>query len=144
MIGGSIAGLVTARVLSDHFDQVTVIERDAIPDDLREPRRGVPPSPQAHLQLRQGDDILSDLFPGLVSTLVEAGAARVDMGRDLAWYHFDARKAKLDRREQFPSICLTRAFLEAGFAAVSLRRPMCVASMPARRRGWWPPPTGPA
>jgi len=28
VIGGSLAGLMTARVLSDHFDAVTVLERD--------------------------------------------------------------------------------------------------------------------
>ena len=28
VIGGSMAGLLAARVLSDHFAQVTIIERD--------------------------------------------------------------------------------------------------------------------
>ena len=32
VIGGSIAGLMAARVLSDFFEQVTVLERDAIAD----------------------------------------------------------------------------------------------------------------
>lgn len=30
VIGGSLAGLMTARVLADHFDAVTVLERDPI------------------------------------------------------------------------------------------------------------------
>ena len=30
VIGGSLAGLMTARVLADHFDAVTVLERDYI------------------------------------------------------------------------------------------------------------------
>lgn len=30
VIGGSIAGLISARVLSDYFDKVTVLERDQI------------------------------------------------------------------------------------------------------------------
>jgi glycine/D-amino acid oxidase-like deaminating enzyme len=30
VIGGSLAGLMTARVLADHFDSVTVLERDHI------------------------------------------------------------------------------------------------------------------
>ena len=32
VIGGSMAGLVTARVLHQHFDQVIVIDRDVLPD----------------------------------------------------------------------------------------------------------------
>jgi glycine/D-amino acid oxidase-like deaminating enzyme len=30
VIGGGLAGLMTARVLGDHFDTVTVLERDCI------------------------------------------------------------------------------------------------------------------
>jgi hypothetical protein len=30
VIGGSLAGLMTARVLADHFDTVTILERDCI------------------------------------------------------------------------------------------------------------------
>ena len=32
VIGGSIAGLMTARVLVEYFDSVTVLERDHIDD----------------------------------------------------------------------------------------------------------------
>jgi glycine/D-amino acid oxidase-like deaminating enzyme len=41
VIGGSLAGMLAARVLSDHFERVTVIERDALPDEPT-PRKGVP------------------------------------------------------------------------------------------------------
>ncbi|MGB7249057.1 MAG: hypothetical protein WBC73_08970, partial [Phormidesmis sp.] len=32
VIGGSMAGLLAARVLSDRFQRVTLIERDRLPD----------------------------------------------------------------------------------------------------------------
>jgi len=32
VIGGSLTGLMTARVLADHFDWVTILERDHIDD----------------------------------------------------------------------------------------------------------------
>jgi glycine/D-amino acid oxidase-like deaminating enzyme len=32
VIGGSIAGLIAARVLSDYFDEVAILERDQIED----------------------------------------------------------------------------------------------------------------
>lgn len=41
VIGASIAGLLAARVLSEHFEQVTVIERDRLAEHV-EPRKGVP------------------------------------------------------------------------------------------------------
>ncbi len=45
VIGGSMGGLVAARVLSDHFDQVTLIDRDVFPEVGRQ-RRGVPQGPR--------------------------------------------------------------------------------------------------
>ena len=41
VVGGSIGGLIAARVLSDHFAEVTIVERGGLPDSSR-PRRGVP------------------------------------------------------------------------------------------------------
>ena len=35
VLGGSLAGLLAARVLADHFDHVTLIERDAYLSDRR-------------------------------------------------------------------------------------------------------------
>ena len=32
VVGGSVAGLLTARVLTNFFGTVTVIERDSLPD----------------------------------------------------------------------------------------------------------------
>ncbi len=41
VIGGSIAGLWTARVLAAHFNQVTIVERDRLPEAAHS-RAGVP------------------------------------------------------------------------------------------------------
>ena len=45
VIGSSIAGLTTARVLADHFERVTIIERDRLPDGP-DYRKGVPQARQ--------------------------------------------------------------------------------------------------
>lgn len=42
VIGGSMAGLLTARVLSDHFDRVSIFQADTPPEQAV-PRAGVPP-----------------------------------------------------------------------------------------------------
>ena len=46
VIGASMAGLLAARVLSDHFERVTIIERD--PLEGLEARKGVPQGQQTH------------------------------------------------------------------------------------------------
>ena len=41
VVGGSIAGLLAARVLARHFDHITLVERDVL-SRTAEPRSGVP------------------------------------------------------------------------------------------------------
>ena len=41
VVGGSMAGMLAARVLSDHFERVTIVERDRFPEQPA-PRKGVP------------------------------------------------------------------------------------------------------
>lgn len=84
VIGGSIAGLLAARVLSDHFDQVTILDRDQFPD---EPgfRSGVPQSRHIHVLLPRGRRLLENLLPGLSTALKDAGAGFVQWPRDVLW-----------------------------------------------------------
>lgn len=55
VVGASIAGVLTARVLSDYFQKVTLIERDKI-NDWPEVRKGQPQAPHAHGLLARGHD----------------------------------------------------------------------------------------
>ena len=73
VIGGSMAGLCAARVLSSHFDKVTVIDRDAYPAGAHE-RPGVPQSRHVHALLMRGRIELDRLFPGFERTMIERGA----------------------------------------------------------------------
>src|SRR5690348_7985913 len=90
VIGGGMAGLLASRVLADHFDQVTIIERDRFP---QEPtfRKGVPQSRHLHVLLRRGQIILEQLFPGLEDELTASGALLVDWGLDTYWLTFLGR-----------------------------------------------------
>lgn len=84
VIGGGVAGLLAARVLVEHFEQVTIVERDHFP---HEPmfRAGVPQSRHLHVLLRRGQMILEHLFPGLEAELAAAGAPLLDWGQDPYW-----------------------------------------------------------
>jgi len=91
VIGGSMAGLLAARVLVDHFDRVTLIERDRFPESA-ESRKGVPQGRHAHVLLAKGQEIISQLFPDIVSTLRENGATPFDLASDTHWHHFGGFK----------------------------------------------------
>jgi 2-polyprenyl-6-methoxyphenol hydroxylase-like FAD-dependent oxidoreductase len=84
VIGGSMAGILTARVLSDHFGQVTVIERDRLPDGP-EVRKGVPQARHLHAFWAGGTEIVERLLPGVGRDLLAAGAEPLGLPTDIAW-----------------------------------------------------------
>jgi 2-polyprenyl-6-methoxyphenol hydroxylase-like FAD-dependent oxidoreductase len=73
VIGGSMAGLLAARALSEHFERVTIIERDQLIDDAQ-PRKGVPQGRHVHGLLAGGAAILGEYFPDLFAALAQDGA----------------------------------------------------------------------
>jgi 2-polyprenyl-6-methoxyphenol hydroxylase-like FAD-dependent oxidoreductase len=83
IIGASMAGLLAARVLSEHFTEVVLLERDALPDRAA-PRKGTPHAVHPHGLLAGGRQILDELFPGFTESLVAQGGLRGDIGADVA------------------------------------------------------------
>jgi 2-polyprenyl-6-methoxyphenol hydroxylase-like FAD-dependent oxidoreductase len=83
VIGGSMAGLCAARILSDFYDKVTVVDRDAYPEGAHE-RPGVPQSRHVHALLMRGRIELDNLFPGFERTMIERGALEINFGLDFA------------------------------------------------------------
>jgi 2-polyprenyl-6-methoxyphenol hydroxylase-like FAD-dependent oxidoreductase len=85
VIGGSIAGLTVARVLIDYFTQVTIIERDRLPDAPHF-RRGVPQARHAHTLPLRGQVMLEEQFPGLADELITNGAVPINGGSEMAFF----------------------------------------------------------
>jgi 2-polyprenyl-6-methoxyphenol hydroxylase-like FAD-dependent oxidoreductase len=85
VVGGSIAGLVAAQVLTSHFDRVTILDRDTFPVGVGS-RKGVPQACHVHVLLARGREALEELFPGLQDELGRAGAPWINVGTELAWY----------------------------------------------------------
>jgi 2-polyprenyl-6-methoxyphenol hydroxylase-like FAD-dependent oxidoreductase len=81
VIGGSIGGMLAARVLADHYDEVVLVERDHIPPGS-ENRPGVPHARHLHFFLKRGLMVVERLFPGLREDLLAAGCHKVDQGTD--------------------------------------------------------------
>ena len=84
VIGGSMAGLFAARVLSERFGRVTIVERDSFPEGPQF-RKGVPQSRHLHGFMMRGRMISDRLFPGLSEELEEAGAVLLDSANDFEW-----------------------------------------------------------
>ena len=85
VIGSSITGLTAARVLTDHFDRVTIIERDKLSLNP-EFRRGVPQTRHGHSLPMRGQEALEKLFPGLADELAANGAVRINGGSEMAFF----------------------------------------------------------
>jgi 2-polyprenyl-6-methoxyphenol hydroxylase-like FAD-dependent oxidoreductase len=84
VIGGSLAGMMAARVLLDHYDEVTILESDRYPGGASE-RSGVPQSKHVHVLMVRGQAILERLFPGIRASLTAADAQLIDMAADTEW-----------------------------------------------------------
>ena len=84
IIGGSLAGLLASRVLAKHFDRVSIVEGDFLPEKPA-PRPGIPQSRHPHVLLNRGKIILEEFFPGLEKELVAAGAPSLDP-RSMGWF----------------------------------------------------------
>lgn len=84
VLGGSIAGLLAARVLTEFYREVIVVDRDEMTSsDL--PRRGVPQGNHAHALLTRGKQNMESLFPGLTAEITASGVPIGDIGH-FRWY----------------------------------------------------------
>lgn len=84
IVGASVAGSLVARVLSDHFDNVVLIDKDRMPI-APSPRRYVPQERHLHLVLQRGQLIIEKLYPGFWQECQRRGACYVDVSKDIRW-----------------------------------------------------------
>lgn len=68
VIGGSLAGLMAARVLADYFDAVTILERDRIEEQ-----------PELHQSIPQGHHLHTLLISGPLAGLAWAPPIRLSL-----------------------------------------------------------------
>ncbi len=85
VVGGSIAGLLAARVLADHFTSVDVFDRDDLPAGPA-PRKAVPQGRHIHFLQEAGRTRFEKLFPGFTDEVLAAGGIEFDPGRGLVWH----------------------------------------------------------
>jgi len=110
VLGASIGGLLAARALSNHFEHITVVERDTLPDGA-EPRHGVPQSAHAHGLLAGGYRVMDEYFPGMMQELNALGAPLSDVVGNFLWFQYGRWKLRFN--SGLRGIAVSRPCLEA-------------------------------
>jgi flavin-dependent dehydrogenase len=83
VIGAGAAGCLAARVLSDHFEQVTILDRDTEASSRDRIRRGIPQANHVHNVLLLGNRILEKLFPDFFGDeFAQARAPEIEVSQD--------------------------------------------------------------
>ncbi|MBM0239334.1 FAD-dependent monooxygenase [Micromonospora sp. ATA32] len=108
VLGGSLAGLLAARVLAEHAESVLILDRDDL-GALAGPRSGVPQGSQVHVLLPAGREQFERWFPGFSAQALADGACLITA---------DARRSYLDGRRKVRGsdvdmLSASRPFLEA-------------------------------
>ncbi len=85
VIGGSMSGMLAARVLSDHYKHVTIVDRDRFPEAV-ELRDGTPQARHLHVLLAKGLQIVEALFPGIEREMTANGATTQHWGSEATTY----------------------------------------------------------
>ena len=129
VLGGSIAGLLAARVLADHASRVLIIERDAV-DSEDNLRQGVPQGRQAHVLLPGGLAQIERWLPGFTREAQDRGGV---LARP------DQQAVYLGGRQQVPQrntslLTGTRPFLESRIRSRVLALPN-VSALTAQATG---------
>lgn len=115
VLGASMAGLLAARTLSEFYIEVTVVERDPLPEcpSGAGPRRGVPQSRHLHGLLPRGAQVLEELFPGILDQLVLDGAHYFAGDLSQVYYNIGGHLvAQRGNADSFTAFLATRPFLE--------------------------------
>ncbi len=85
VLGGSFAGLMTARALSSFYTRVTIIEKDVV-HRYPESRKGQPHTKHLHGLLPCALSILNNYFPGLSEEINSHGGVLNDFGTSMSWF----------------------------------------------------------
>ncbi|UOQ48733.1 hypothetical protein MUN88_00795 [Gracilibacillus caseinilyticus] len=93
IVGGGISGKVVARVLSNYYAEVIILEQDN-EIDSPSPRKGARQGEHLHALLHAGQHGLEALFPGITENYLESGAVKINSTQELSWFHHGVWKRK--------------------------------------------------
>jgi 2-polyprenyl-6-methoxyphenol hydroxylase-like FAD-dependent oxidoreductase len=117
VLGGSVGGLLAARAVAEHFEQVTILERDRFPEGVAD-RKGVPQGRHAHGLLAGGREALERWFPGVSAAVVASGGLSGDIAESLRMFVGGGYLARF--RSGIQAVLASRPLLES-----HIRRRVC-------------------
>ncbi len=120
VIGSSVAGALAAHVLSEHYERVTIIERDHLPQEAVH-RAGVPQGNQSHALLVRGRMIIESMLPGISDELKAAGALEIDHGTEVMALFKTGWAPRI--KSGVMALCLSRPLLETAIRRRVLANP---------------------
>lgn len=109
VLGGSIAGLFAARVLSDVYDEVRIVDRDVLVG-VEGPRRHAPQGRHINGLLARGQQGMEELFPGITERMKADGVPIGDLSGNVRWY-FSSRRLK-QRHGNLKTVAASRPMME--------------------------------
>jgi 2-polyprenyl-6-methoxyphenol hydroxylase-like FAD-dependent oxidoreductase len=127
VIGGSLAGMMTARVLADHFESVTVLERDHI-ESRPALHKSIPQGNHVHGLLAGGQRAMASFYPELFTNLEKLGSVRCRWGTDFVVYLPNGKAYSFSGSVREPhdlgidSYCQSRGLLEHCVRQCTLER----------------------
>ncbi|MFT5882406.1 MAG: 2-polyprenyl-6-methoxyphenol hydroxylase-like FAD-dependent oxidoreductase [Crocinitomicaceae bacterium] len=106
VIGGSIAGLMSAAALSPYCAKVILVDNDSFncPGTVR---KSTPQGLHVHGLLSSGWTAMKTLLPGVELRLREQGAEWVHFGKEFRWHHFGRYKASFEDLMEGPFMSRT-------------------------------------
>ncbi len=109
VLGGSLAGLFAARVLSDAYDEVVIVDRDEL-IGVDGPRRGCPQGRHINGLMTRGQMAIEQMYPGITTEIFDDGVPQGDLAGTVRWY----ARGKHLRQEPAGMICVaaSRPMLE--------------------------------
>jgi 2-polyprenyl-6-methoxyphenol hydroxylase-like FAD-dependent oxidoreductase len=133
VVGAGMGGMMAAEVLSRFFDEVIVLEKDALPTEA-EARMGAPQGAHVHALLVQGRRNLERLFPGFTSALMDRGAVFSRGGLEFRIH--DAAGWMPCRDVRLPLLVMSRPLLEGVVRDFLSRNPRVSIRQETHVGGW--------
>lgn len=109
VMGASLGGLMTARVLSLHFENVIIIEKDEV-HRHPESRKGQPQTRHLHGLLPAGFNIISSYFPDIQEALEQNGANLTDFAETMVWKTYGGYRKSFNMN--LNAVTMSRPLLE--------------------------------